>query len=524
MKKNNTYINIAIYARKSKFVEQSESINNQILICKEYIGNNFSQYNLSQYKDDGYTGKNSNRPDFRQLISDINSGKINCVVAYKLDRIYRNAAEFYKFLDLCSKKKVDFITVKDSFNINDPIGKAMAGIQAVLAELERNTTSERISDNMYAIAKSGSGRWLGGKPPFGYKLKKEFINNKMYSFLVEDEREINIVKLLFDKFLEVQSLTALQKFTYNNHISGSKSKVLDISSLGLILKNPVYTKSTTDVIDYLISNRGMYISNKPDGHHGIITYGKTNNKQTSIASVSKHLGVIDGNVWLEVQSILEKNSTLFPRQKTGKKALLSGLIKCKSCGKNMRVSYKKSKNDTIEHYYYICGTKKKFGKDACNCSNLPGKYLDDLIVNEIINLDINSFIKNYNKYYKLDSNTSANEITLLSNTIKSSRSKLDRLTRRLDSVDDDIIAESILSNMKAISDEIKELKIKLESLQSSTSLQDDSILNNIITDINNFKQFYLNASMDSKRNLLNNIINKIEWNSLSEEINILYNI
>ena len=81
MKKNNTYINIAIYARKSKFVEQSESINNQILICKEYIGNNFSQYNLSQYKDDGYTGKNSNRPDFRQLISDINSGKINCVVA-----------------------------------------------------------------------------------------------------------------------------------------------------------------------------------------------------------------------------------------------------------------------------------------------------------------------------------------------------------------------------------------------------------------------------------------------------------
>lgn len=139
---------IAIYARKSVFREDSISVESQIEFC-EYEARG-EEYLV--YKDNGYSGKNTDRPDFQRMMEDVKAGKINKVIVYKLDRISRSVLDFSEMMERFQKYNVDFVSATEHFDTSSPMERAMLNICIVFAQLERETkhtkdNSSRVDDD-----------------------------------------------------------------------------------------------------------------------------------------------------------------------------------------------------------------------------------------------------------------------------------------------------------------------------------------------------------------------------------------
>lgn len=165
-------ITVAIYARKSKFTGKGESIENQIQKCRKYIENSLErerddgrvdaedEIQFVEYKDEGASGKNMERPMMKKLLEDMADGKIQKLVCYRLDRVSRSVKDVAELFEKLTSLDVEFVSVNESFDTANPMGRAMISMSSVFAQLERETIAERVVDNMMALAKTG--RWLGG--------------------------------------------------------------------------------------------------------------------------------------------------------------------------------------------------------------------------------------------------------------------------------------------------------------------------------------------------------------------------
>lgn len=182
---------IAIYSRKSKFTGKGDSIENQIEMCREYIRLHFpdsEQLDISVYEDEGVSGKNLDRPQFKRFMSVEESEPFDCFIVYRLDRVSRNVGDFSGLIEKLNSLGTAFISIKEQFDTSTPMGRAMMNIAAVFAQLERETIAERIKDNMYQQAKSG--RWTGGTTPLGYKSVMHHL-----PILTESQENIILLKL-----------------------------------------------------------------------------------------------------------------------------------------------------------------------------------------------------------------------------------------------------------------------------------------------------------------------------------------
>jgi site-specific DNA recombinase len=150
----------AIYTRKSKYTGKGESIDNQIKVCKEHLARNAIN-NFLIYEDEGFSGKNIERPKFQAMLRDAKDKKFDILICYRLDRVSRNIADFAALIQELEKYNISFISVSEQFDTSTPMGRAMMYIASVFAQLERETIAERIKDNMLELAKTG--RWLGGR-------------------------------------------------------------------------------------------------------------------------------------------------------------------------------------------------------------------------------------------------------------------------------------------------------------------------------------------------------------------------
>ena len=120
---------IAIYARKSKFSQRSESVATQITLCREHCERLFPGAEYIIYdSDEGYSGKNTNRPGFQRLMDDIKSRKVQVVCVYRLDRISRSVSDFCQLLDTFQRYHTSFVSLRENFDTTTPMGRAMLGI------------------------------------------------------------------------------------------------------------------------------------------------------------------------------------------------------------------------------------------------------------------------------------------------------------------------------------------------------------------------------------------------------------
>lgn len=519
---------VAIYSRKSKFTGKGESIGNQIELCRDYCENNFKYENIDFliYEDEGFSGKNTDRPEFQRMIKDCKNKKINILICYRLDRISRNVADFSSTLETLQKYDVNFISIREQFDTSTPMGRAMIYIASVFAQLERETIAERVRDNMLELAKAG--RWLGGQTPLGFSSEEIMYTTSDYKQksmhkLSPNKKELEKVKLIFHKYLETGSISLTLKYLLTFNIKGKNGGDFASMSINDILRNPVYVKSSDLVFNYL-QEKGMQICGSPNGN-GILIYNKVKsdykkkNISEWITAVGKHKGVIDDTIWLRVQRNLDKNSQKDnPRQGTSKKSLLSGILKCGVCGAPMRISYGRPKKNSAEKiYYYMCTMKAHSGKTRCANPNVRGDILEKFIVKYIKKVK-GDLIAN-----KLKLNPETNETNEIKKELELKNIQLNNLVDQLSNVKNDVATKSITSKMDKLGKMIKNLELKLNDakelkISSEKKKMNVEIIRNALEKFNT--TFDTIDEISEKRILIETIINKIEWNGITKHVDI----
>ncbi len=529
---------IAIYSRKSKFTGKGESIENQIELCKTYIKNrnpDIKDEDILVYEDEGYSGKNTNRPQFQLMMKAAKERKLSGVVCYRLDRISRNVGDFSVLIDELNDYNMTFDSINEKFDTSTPMGKAMMYICSIFAQLERETIAERIRDNMQELAKTG--RWLGGHTPTGYESKKiverKTVDGKeMSAFKLEIiPQEAELVKLIFSKFIEFNSLSKTETYFLKNNIKTKNGKAFTRFTFKAILQNPVYMIADETAWKYF-EDLGMEIyseKEKFDGVHGLLGYNKTlqrtgkSNVMRSIdewiITVGKHKGIISGEDWVKAQKLLEQNTSKSYRKPRSNTALLSGLLICSNCGGFMRPKmYNKEYAEGERRFSYLCETKEKSQQHNCKIKNPNGNILDRAVCEEIKKLSENSseFIKQLeNSKTKIKSNSEEFDMQIesLQNEIADRKKQIDNLVNSLAKSTGEFTHEYISQRIDELDKEIKDSEQRLTDLKKLTEeneLSDSEF--DILRDIlKSFASSFDTMNIEQKRAAIRTFVKRIVW-------------
>ena len=392
---------IAIYSRKSKFTGKGESIGNQVDLCKEYVRNVFGEKYVNRcvvFEDEGFSGGNLQRPDFKRMMEEVRKRRFKAIVVYRLDRISRNINDFTGLIDELTRLDISFVSIREQFDTSTPMGRAMMFIISVFSQLERETIAERIRDNMHELAKTG--RWLGGNTPTGFqsaavsRITIDGKERKSYK-LIPVPGEIEIPRMIFDLYTEMDSLTAVEAELLRQRIKTRKGKDFTRFAIKAILQNPVYMVADEDAYDYF-AEKGAEVCfprESFDGSCGIMAYNRTSQEKGRaiqllpvsawIVAIGKHTGVIPSRQWIKVQESLDRNKSKAYRKPRNNEALLTGLVYC-TCGERMypKLSCRRTASgETI--YTYVCKMKERSKRELCNRRNAGGNILDAAIMEQI---------------------------------------------------------------------------------------------------------------------------------------------
>ena len=544
---NNTsnYLVYAIYSRKSKFTGKGESIENQIELCKNQLINkyNIKEENIKIYQDEGFTGYNTNRPQFQEMIKDIRNKKIKCVIVYRLDRISRNVTDFCNLKNEFIKYNTDFISVTENFDTSTPMGRAMLMISSVFAQLERDTIAERIRDNMYELAKTG--RWLGGNTPLGYKSEKvetlsvDGKRKNLYKLDIVFE-EAEIIKLIWNKMCELKSLSKLEVYLLQKGIKTRNGNNFTRFSLITILKNPVYVVADNKIKDFFEKmNVTIYETDieKCNGINGLLAYnkreelmGKTKSYKDItewIIAVGKHQGIIPSQQFIKVWNLIVNNKDKrcrVPRQNT---SILSGIIRCKHCGNYMRPRLRNTVTiDNKRNFSYLCVLKEKSRKRLCKCKNINGIETDMIVIEKIseLKLPTNMLINKIkllinNKEKKSDKRI--NELQTLNTILSRNKRKVEALIDKMAIIDGELIAD-ITAQIKSIKSKNLEIEKRIIELSKETEkeIDKDEVTVLALNIINKYMSSFDSLNIVDKRLMIKFLVNTIE--SDGENIYINY--
>lgn len=528
----------AIYSRKSKFTGKGESIENQIELCRQHIKlhhENVTEEDILIFEDEGFSGGNVNRPQFQAMMKQIRANQIQAVVCYRLDRISRNVGDFAKLKDEFDYYNVEFTSIRDDFDTTSPSGRAMMMMVSVFAQLERETTAERIRDNMHELAKSG--RWLGGTTPTGYKSTQivgsvtvDGKERKAYKLDIIKE-EAGIIKLIFAKFLETNSLTKTDTYLLQNNITTKNGKNFTRFSIRSILQNPVYMIADQNAWEYFDS-LGVEIyaeQSEFDGKHGIMAYNKTIQKSGKsnqmrdmdewIVAVGKHKGLIAGADWVKVQELLHQNRSKSYRKPKSNVALLSGLLYCGNCGSFMRPKLSQRINTQGERIYsYLCETKERSLRKLCNSKNPNGNELDKMVCEQVklLSEDSSYFIKNLESVQrKLEGNREEYDQQLdgLKKDLQENEQQIVNLVETLAKTQNTPAFDYITEQINALHGKNEKIKNRISELESLTKnhLYSSEEFDRTKELLKSFGQSFDTMGVEQKRMALRAFIRRIVW-------------
>ena len=535
--KESTPSRVAIYSRKSKFTEKGDSIANQIAECRSKVlvkYPNISEDSILIYEDEGYSGATTNRPQFQQMLKDAKAKQFEALFCYRLDRVSRSVNDFLKLFEELKELKIRFVSVHDDFDADTPTGKAMMIMCSVFSELERGTIAERIRDNMLSLAKTG--RWLGGNTPTGYKsvgyVDKMLDNGRQRkAFKLEAiPEEVELVKLIFSKFIESNSLTATDSYFQEKKIFTKTGKTFSRFSIKNILQNPVYMIADQKALEYFRLLETVVCSDEDafDGFHGIMAYNKTLQTKSHgneirdydewIVAVGKHEGIISSADWIKVQTMLGQNKSKSYRKPRSHTALLSGLLYCK-CGAYMRPKMSQRLNDQGEYIYsYLCETKEKTHQKDCALKNPNGNELDRMICEEIKQISVNgSDLNRELQNIKRDTLNRGDEyqtkMKQLSDSIATHQNKIASLMKVLEDSDGSSAYKLVIEQINNLNAQKESLQMQLDEIkeQATSNNLSDSDFEIFQEQLARFGTAFNAMSIEEKRTALRLLIREIVW-------------
>lgn len=475
----------AIYSRQSIDKKDSVSIEAQIEYCRKYANNQ-----VETYIDKGWSGKSTDRPMIKKLITDIKNDLVDTVIVYRIDRISRNIVDFANLLNLFDEHNVKFISATEQFDTSSPMGKAMIYIIMIFAQLERETIAKRIQDN-YRFRSSSGKYFMGGNIPFGYKVEKSMVDGKKASVLIIDDETSGILKDIFNKFIEEESVMRVAKYLNEKGVITQKGSTWSSAAAKRILENVTPVRADKKLHTYLLS-RGYEISNQEeafDGSRGVCEFFKNKNKNEAteiserLITVGSHEPIIDSDVFIKAQFLLGRNSTSNVG-KPSKKSFLAGLVKCSDCGRSFGL---KTTSRGDKHYaYYFC--RRRGSRGIFTCDNdvwIKQEELENLVIDECKKYLEELKMKMKSVKAKIDNDYS--KVEVLENQIENLINNIGLGTSSID--------ELLTKKITELQTEIQEIK----TAQTATLYEEDT---KIISGILDFESLDIEGKTDVVRKFI----------------------
>ena len=370
----------AIYARQSIDKKDSISIESQIEFCKYELRGG----SCREYQDKGYSGKNTDRPQFQMLVEDIKRGLIARVVVYKLDRISRSILDFANMMALFQEYNVEFISSTEKFDTSTPMGRAMLNICIVFAQLERETIQKRVQDAWYARCQRGFK--MGGRVPYGFRTEPIVIDGVHTKKLVIEPTEAAFVRKMYEMYNDPRiSLHDVTRILTEQGARSYFGKPFTRWTISTILRNPIYAMADLHIYEFFKSQGTEIYNDAADfvGTNGCYYYrskDSTENKHTHLEGQTLVLapseGFIPSDLWLRVRKKMMANQTYQPARKA-RNTWMAGKIKCGKCGYALMSAHSCG-------YLYLRCTKHADSKFCSGCGTIRLRDLEAVVYQQMV--------------------------------------------------------------------------------------------------------------------------------------------
>ncbi len=355
---------VAIYVRVSTLYQvdkDSLPMQKKDLIAYASLILNTDDYVI--FEDAGYSGKNTDRPKFQEMMSQIRQGVFTHLLVWKIDRISRNLLDFASMYNELKELGVIFVSKNEQFDTSTAMGEAMLKIILVFAELERNMTSERVTATM--ISRANNGLWNGGRVPYGYNYD---IQTGEFSF---NEPEKSVVEMMHNLYEEHRSLICVARILNERQLFSRAGNQWSATTLLIILRNVFYC--------------GDYQYNRlKEGNRQ-----KRKDKSEWITVQDHHLAMISREQKERVIAILDSQAEQYKihqRKPESKHVhVFGGLMYCNACKKPMNSSPGNVTRDGWEYSKYSCSTRRK-SPAACDCPTISDPIVGEFVFNYILNM------------------------------------------------------------------------------------------------------------------------------------------
>lgn len=296
------------------------------------------------YEDPGYSADSLTRPALKELLEDIRAGKIQCVLAYKIDRLTRSVKDFHVLMDIFDRFGVKFVSITQSLDTHHPMGRLLRNILLDFAQFEREMTADRTRDKMQQRA--SKGLWNGGNIPYGYHNQEK----RLVSHSVEAER----IQFMFQQYAQNPSIARLRQELYIRAWHPRSGQHWGKMTLSYILSNPIYC--------------------------GKVKFNEQLHK-------GEHEALIDEALYYKVQSLRPERTRVTTRIE--RVYLLKGLLKCSKCESLMTPHYtqKRRKDGSVNRIaYYRCTKTMHKSNQVCSIKQLNAAHIEKQVADYLMQL------------------------------------------------------------------------------------------------------------------------------------------
>lgn len=489
---------------------ESMSIWSQKVMLKQYAeSNSIAIYDY--YVDDGYSGTNFERPSFKKMITDIENGKINCVITKDLSRLGRNYLQSGAYIEMYfPQKNIRYIAITDGIDTLNSNQNDIMPFKNILNEMYAKDTSKKVKSAIQSRMREGT--YIGSKAPFGY-LKDP--NNKRR--LIIDEKTKPIIELIYKLCLEGKGTQLISQELMKRKIPRPSAFVENAEKLYGLTEENKYQWSHRMVLNVL--RDPVYCGNMARNKRPTLSFKNSKRlyipKSDYIYARNTHEGIVSEEVWEQVQTMVDK------RKCNNKKGLyydniFQGLVRCPKCGYALtpKTDYRLKKKELIDFVHFSCSTYKKYGVNACSSHRIEARDLYNIVLEDIQyhgNMALSAkedFVEKIIEKIEVEKIDEGKE---LSNKLEIKKNQLAELDRSYEQLYEDRLEGNIternfnlmnVSISKKQDKLIEEIKILEGDIEVSLETED------------NYKKFMNNISKYAKikslnRYILNQVIDKI---------------
>jgi site-specific DNA recombinase len=430
------------------------------------------------YVDPGYSGGNIDRPGLNDMIKDVETGLIDTVVVYKLDRLSRSQFDtLYLIEKVFLANDTDFVSMTENFNTNSPLGRAMIGFLAVFAQLEKDKINERTIMGKEARAKEG--KWGGGSSePIGYNY-----NVATGELEVNEYEKMQILEAI-ELFLKGTPLRTISTMFHNKGYTyrGTSKRVSewDPQRLKYVFQNKIYLG---------------YISYRGEWYKG------------------SHTPIITEETFDKLQKLLKQRAEMYEKHKkkcAGITTYLGGMLYCKHCGGKYTKTTWSTRKPGERREFYTCYSRSKkvpkMVKDP-NCKNKNWKMgeLDNIVLNEIRQLILDPEYIHTIRKNKNEKTDTPNKIDIIRKEIANIDEQISRFMD-LYGIGKFTI-DQVSDKVDPLNEQRRGLEKELETLNAETGVMTEE---EVVEALKNFEEVLERGDFDGIRLVIESLINYIE--------------